>query len=98
MDPESVPEEMLFGSSSQFQNDEDWDGSDDDILNAIYSDNDDLLLCSTSQELIDDFSILTSDSSGECNEPGSAVPGRYCLTVSRAFIPNLDQGKCHCED
>jgi len=91
MDPKSNFEETLFDFSPQLNDADNWDGLDDEILDAFHGDFDQVLPLSTGQEILEDFSIATSDGlhlDGERNELGSAVPDRYCLAMPRASCPN----------
>jgi hypothetical protein len=93
-------EEMLFDFSSQSQHEDEWNNSDEEVLDAFQGD-DDANPPYTSEEYLDDFSMLISDSPGAaCNrtESGSAVPNRYCLAALRASVPNLRQGRRHLKD
>ncbi|KAF2685142.1 DNA topoisomerase IV, alpha subunit [Lentithecium fluviatile CBS 122367] len=80
MDPGFEFEESLFDFSLQDQRDADWDdGSDDDMLETLYGDNDAMLPFTLSQGFPDGLSTVPSDNvdlGGERIELGSAVLNR----------------------
>jgi hypothetical protein len=101
MNSESEFKGMFFGFSSQCQHENEWDESDDEMLDVFHGDIDEVLPFSKPRGCSDDFSMLTSDIinlDGERNEPGSAVPDRYCLAMPRASFPNHCQERRRCEN